>query len=106
MRTLLELSDGLASNAFGTHLGYGAALRCQLHWIDVKAEQDLSNLSTNKAQEEEAEWSERERLSNDLKKVLSLSDASQKMAVNALLHPYWGLDERPNSEALKRQLTR
>ena len=37
MRTLLELSDGLASNAFGTHLGYGAALRCQLHWIDVKA---------------------------------------------------------------------
>jgi len=106
MRTLLELSDGLASNAFGTHLGYGAALGCQLHWIDVKAEQDLSNLSTNKAQEEEAEWSERERLSNDLKKVLSLSDASQKTAVTALLHPYWGLDERPNREALKRQLTR
>ena len=106
MRTLLELSDGLASNAFGTHLGYGTALGCQLHWIDVKAEQDLSNLSTNKAQEEEAEWSERERLSNDLKEVLTLSDASQKTAVTALLHPYWGLNEQPNKEALKHQLTR
>ena len=36
MRTLLELSDGLVSNAFGTHLGYGVALGARLHWIEAK----------------------------------------------------------------------
>ena len=44
MRTLLELSDGLVTNAFGTHLGYAACFDRRLHWLPVVAEQDLSHL--------------------------------------------------------------
>ena len=106
MRTLLELSDGLASNAFGTHIGYGAALGCQLHWVDVEVEQDLSNLSTNKAQEEEAEWSERERLIGELRKALTLAGKVQQDAINKLLDPYWGLNKKPNKNLLSRKLSR
>ena len=106
MRTLLELSDGLASNAFGTHIGYGAALGCQLHWVDVEVEQDLSNLSTNKAQEEEAEWSERQRLIGELRKALTLAGIVQQDAIKKLLDPYWGLNKKPNKNLLSRKLSR
>ncbi len=100
MRTLLELSDGLVSNAFGTHLGYGVALDKRLHWLPVAAEQDLSGLSGAKAEEEAAEWSERQRLSAELSARLALSDAAAaKDAVRELLDPYWGFDcLRPAAE--------
>lgn len=106
MRTLLDLSDGLATNAFGTHLGYGAALGCQLHWIDVEAEQNLSKLSQSKAHEEKAEWNERQHLSRELRQALTLSGTSQNKAVTALLDPYWGLHIRPEKDALRLQLKR
>ncbi len=100
MRTLLELSDGLVSNAFGTHLGYGVALGKRLHWLPVAAEQDLSGLSGAKAEEEAAEWSERQRLSAELSARLALSDAAAaRDAVRELLDPYWGFDcLRPATE--------
>ena len=104
LRTLLELCDGLASNAFGTHLGYAAALNKQLHWIDVVAEQDLSQLSSEKAAEEDAEWQERKRLSTELRKNLLNPQPEQQMGVRALLEPYWGLTIRPSSEELIRFL--
>ncbi len=100
MRTLLELSDGLVSNAFGTHLGYGVALGKRLHWLPVAAEQDLSGLSAAKAEEEAAEWSERQRLSAELTSRLALADDGLAMeAVRELLDPYWGFDcWRPAAE--------
>ena len=104
MRTLLEISDGLASNAFGTHLGYGTALGTRLHWIDVEPIQHLQQLSPEKAKEEEAEWTERQRLSKELRKILSQPAAEQETQVLALLDPYWGLTEKPNPESLARLL--
>ena len=104
MRTLLELSDGLATNAFGTHLGYGAALGNRLHWIDVHAEQNLQKLPRAKASEEEAEWAERQRLSRELRQALTLSGQAQQNAVTTLLDPYWGLSQQPDSDALRRLL--
>ena len=100
MRTLLELSDGLVSNAFGTHLGYGVALDKRLHWLTVVAEQDLSGLSGAKAEEEAAEWSERQRLSAELSARLALPDpGAAAVAVRELLDPYWGFDcLRPATE--------
>ncbi|MFZ0406542.1 MAG: hypothetical protein WAM11_00295 [Cyanobium sp.] len=103
MRTLLELSDGLVSNAFGTHLGYGVALGKRLHWLPVAAEQDLSRLSQisdAKAAAEAAEWSERQRLSAELAARLALPDpAAADAAVRELLDPYWGFDcLRPAAE--------
>lgn len=93
MRTLLELSDGLVSNAFGTHLGYGVALGKRLHWLPVEAQQDLSHLSADKAAEEKAEWGERQRLSARLSMAL---DAQKSMDVSSLvmdlLNPYWGFN--------------
>ena len=100
LRTLLELCDGVASNAFGTHLGYAAALNKQLHWVDVAAEQDLSHLSSDKATEEDAEWQERKRLSTELRKNLSNPQPEQQMGVRALLEPYWGLTIHPSPEEL------
>ncbi|MEB3316749.1 MAG: hypothetical protein VKO39_01190 [Cyanobacteriota bacterium] len=86
MRTLLELSDGLVSNAFGTHLGYAVALGKRLHWIPVTVEQDLTALAGPKAAEERKEWSERERLGAQLLEVLETGDGDLRQ----LLDPYWG----------------
>lgn len=106
LRTLLELSDGLASNAFGTHLGYGVALERRLHWIPVQAEQDLSALRGEKAEEETAEWLERQRLSEALRQALQLPAAAASAAVRELLDPYWGFDQQPSPERLRRLLRR
>ena len=104
LRTLLALSDGLASNAFGTHLGYGVALGLRLHWLPVEAEQDLSTLPSDKAQEESREWEERQRLSAELSQCLRLPGEEAQAAVRALLDPYWGFDRVLDSGALRRLL--
>jgi pimeloyl-ACP methyl ester carboxylesterase len=92
MRTLLELSDGLVSNAFGTHLGYAVALGKRLHWIAVGVDQDLSGLAGPKAEEEREEWRERERLSGELVERLAVGGEAGEGAVLELLNPYWGFD--------------
>ncbi|MCP9772332.1 hypothetical protein KBY66_06800 [Synechococcus sp. Tobar12-5m-g] len=101
MRTLLELSDGLASNAFGTHLGYGVALGKRLHWIDGEAEQDLSGLEAAKAQEESREWAERRRLSVALRGLLAHGAGSESGGpVWSLLDPFWGFGRFRGQEEL------
>ena len=100
MRTLLELSDGLVTNAFGTHLGYAAWLDRRLHWLSEQADQDLSALSGPKAEEEAAEWQERQRLSAELADLLQRQDQA---GVRQLLDPFWGLD-RVQEPARLRQL--
>jgi hypothetical protein len=106
MRTLLELSDGLASNAFGTHLGYGVALGLRLHWIAVAAEQDLSALEGGKAAEEAAEWAERQRLSGALQQALAQPSAVAGPAVRELLDPYWGFERVRDRDTLRGLLQR
>jgi hypothetical protein len=99
LRTLLELSDGLASNAFGTHLGYAVALERRLHWIAVAAEQDLSQLAGERAAEEAEEWAERQRLSGELQCLLRNGGNAATAGVRDLLTPYWGFDAvRPPGE--------
>lgn len=102
LRTLLELSDGLASNAFGTHLGYGVALGRRLHWIPVAVDQDLADLSPEKRSEENEEWQERQRLSAALRERLDGADAST--AVRQLLDPYWGFESIKEPVTLGRIL--
>jgi hypothetical protein len=104
MRTLVALSDGLASNAFGTHLGYGVALGLRLHWLAVQAEQDLSALAGDKAAEEAAEWEERQRLSTALQQALSLEPEASTPAVRELLDPYWGFGHTLAGETLAQLL--
>jgi hypothetical protein len=104
LRTLLELSDGLVSNAFGTHLGYGVALGKRLHWIDVAPEQDLSALAGDKAEEEAAEWQERQRLSAELRQRLALPGDAAAVAVRELLDPYWGFAAVQAPAALRELL--
>jgi len=104
LRTLLELSDGLVSNAFGTHLGYGVALGKRLHWIDVAPEQDLSALGGDKADEEAAEWRERQSLSAELRQRLALPGDAAAASVRELLDPYWGFASMRSAEGLRRLL--
>jgi hypothetical protein len=96
LRSLMQLSDGLATNAFGTHLGYGLLCSQQLHWIDVTAEQDLAQLKPRQADLEALEWQERQRLSGDLEQLLADDSGAWSAAcqrdVRALLDPYWGFD--------------
>ena len=106
LRTLLELSDGLASNAFGTHLGYATALKKNLHWINVTAKQDLSLLAATKAQEEQIEWQERQRLSEELISALKLPFDQQTLAIHQLLDPYWGLSIQPSPAEIAKILGR
>ncbi len=102
MRTLLELSDGLVTNAFGTHLGYAACFAKRLHWLPVEAEQDLSQLSGDKATEEAAEWAERQRLSAELRARLEQGDGAR---VRELLDPYWGFGRVREARALRELLS-
>ena len=110
MRTLLELSDGLVSNAFGTHLGYAVALEKRLHWIPVGVEQDLSALTGPKAAEEQEEWRERERLSAELRQRLAAGSEAHGPShtldrdLRQLLDPYWGFDAVRSSPDLRRLL--
>lgn len=106
LRTLLELSDGVATNAFGTHLGYAAALKRNIHWIPVAAEQDLSTLSDAKANEEAQEWNERQRLSERLQQILSNPMPSQATELENLLNPLWGLNIKRTPEELRKLLGR
>ncbi len=103
LRTLMELSQGLATNAFGTHLGYGLALDLDLHWIEVAPEQDLSALRRGQADVEAVEWEERAALSRQLAALLGRVDACA--AVRSLLQPYWGFD-RVRSPAQMRSILR
>lgn len=98
MATLMALADGLATNAFGTHLGYGLQQELALHWIDVQPEQDLSALQGGRAEAEAIEWRERQRLSTALAEGL---EAGDRAGVRRLLDPYWGFDCVRSAEALR-----
>jgi len=105
LRTLLELADGLATNAFGTHLGYAVALERRLHWIAVEAEQDLGRLEGPQAEQEAAEWRERQRLSAELRGSLAampagVSGAFQARNLRPLLDPYWGFGQHRSPHQL------
>jgi len=105
LRTLFALADGLATNAFGTHLGYAVALERRLHWIAVEAEQDLSQLAAPQAEREAAEWQERQRLSAELRACLAALPAEATAALQArslgpLLDPYWGFSQHRSPRQL------
>lgn len=110
LRTLLELSDAMVSNAFGTHLGYAVALERKLHWLSIEAEQDLSAIRASEAERERAEWRERQRLSGELATLLSgheqdnLDAASLNAALRDLLNPYWGFDQIRRPSELRQLL--
>jgi hypothetical protein len=106
LRTLLELCDGVATNAFGTHLGYAAALNKQLHWIPVQAEQNLSELAAAKADEEACEWAERQRLSEALRTVLDDPSPALSAQISELLDPYWGMSIRLTPTQLRELIRR
>jgi hypothetical protein len=106
LRTLLEISDGVISNAFGTHLGYAVAMGKQLHWIDCPSVEDHSRLSADEARRAQLEQEERLRLSRELQALLENggpSDATQR-ALRALLNPYWGFDCHRGPSELRRML--
>jgi hypothetical protein len=107
LRTLLELSDGLASNAFGTHLGYAVALDKSLHWLHQQPQQDLSALTTEQAAREAAEWQERERLSTTLQQLLLQADSASGPTgrLRELLDPYWGFAHHRDPQALRHLLS-
>jgi hypothetical protein len=67
----------------------------------VEAEQDLSALAGAKAQEEAAEWAERQRLSAALRDALALGAPADSEAVRTLLDPYWGFGRVRQGEALR-----
>jgi len=109
LRTLMELCQGLATNAFGTHLGYGVALDLDLHWIDVAPEQDLSALRPGQADVEAVEWGQRLALSGQLAALLSRQVGSAPAApagdtaaaLRSLLQPYWGFDRVRDPEEMR-----
>lgn len=119
LRTLLELSDGLASNAFGTHLGYAVALEKSVHWLQSEPQQDLSALSSEQAALEAAEWQERGRLSTALQRIVDPASSANSAANNSgdtahahtqqalqqLLEPYWGFSHHRDPQSLRYLLS-
>ena len=99
MRTLLELCDGLASNSFGTHLGYAVACQRGLHWLEVNSHQDLSSLSTEQQERERNEWSRRQTLGEALKAC-----GDDQQAIRPLLEPFWGFSQVRTPETMARVL--
>lgn len=104
LRTLLELSDGIATNAFGTHLGYGVGFGKRLHWLPVQVEQDLSHLRDHQVQEEVQEWAERHRLTVALIETIARVATVEAGALQDLLEPYWGFRHVMSASQLKHLL--
>ncbi len=106
LRTLLELSEGLVTNAFGTHIGYAAALGKRLHWIHSSVEEDYSQLPMEQAKRAKRERDERQWLSQELEQVLDQhgTDTHTNDQLLALLDPYWGFSRTLSSPDLKRLL--
>ena len=107
LHTLMQLSDGLASNAFGTHIGYAACKDLELHWMNSAAHEDRSLLPSEQEQRARQEWEERARLSEELAHVLN--KYSHKPSNNPhlikLLNPFWGFDQVQSSHSLRKILT-
>ena len=99
MRTLLELCDGLASNSFGTHLGYATQCNKTLHWLEVASRQDLSSLPETHRERERIEWQRRQELGLELRGC-----SEEPEAVRNLLDPYWGFSQVKKPETLARLL--
>jgi hypothetical protein len=108
MLTLLSLSDAMATNAFGTHLGYGVSVGLRLHWLALDVDQNLCHLDTHKAEEEREEWQTRQRLSLALREALSAeppggeASPQAQQTLRRLLDPFWGFDyvHRPQDLAM------
>jgi hypothetical protein len=100
MRTLLQLSSGLVSNSFGTHLGYAIQMNCRLHWLDLPSTQNLDALSVEQQQRERIEWERRLELGQQLQKV-----SHDETALRELLLPYWGFDHVLSAAAMHALLT-
>jgi hypothetical protein len=104
LRTLLELSDGLVTNAFGTHIGYATALGKRLHWFSTPVDEDYSQLPIEETKRARAERNQRRALSEELAKILTGNehDAQKEKQLMALLEPYWGFSQiQSPSELLK-----
>ena len=99
LRTLLELCDGLASNSFGTHLGYAMQCNKTLHWLEVASRQDLSALPETHRECERIEWQRRQELGLELRGC-----SEDPEAVRTLLDPYWGFSQVKKPETLARFL--
>ena len=106
LRTLIELSDGLISNAFGTHVGYAAALGKELYWIPDAAEEDRSRLAPAQAFRARREWEERTALSAELQKILQQHGhhCDSNAPLRALLNPFWGFDRQRSPSELRKIL--
>jgi hypothetical protein len=100
MRTLLELSTGVVSNSFGTHLGYAIQMDCRLHWLDIPSTQNLDALSTQQQQRERIEWERRRELGHQLQQV-----SHDETALRQLLLPYWGFDHVLTPASMRALLT-
>jgi hypothetical protein len=99
LRTLLELCDGLASNSFGTHLGYAVHCQRRLHWLDAACDQTLTSLSGQQQDRETVEWNRRLELGQDIRAC-----GDDRDAVRSLLDPYWGFSYGRDPETMARLL--
>ena len=100
MRTLLQLSTGLVSNSFGTHLGYAMQMNCRLHWLDLPSTQNLDALSMEQQQRERIEWERRRELGQQLQQV-----SHDDRTLRNLLLPYWGFDHVLTPASMRALLT-
>jgi hypothetical protein len=108
LKTLFMLSDGLATNSIGTHLGYSISERKQVHWMPIEVRQNISSLSGHHLESEKAEWRARtsfremlDCLSDQGQKPLTASDHSLHEEINK----YWGLDSLRSANCMRDILT-
>lgn len=99
LRTLLEISDGMASNSFGTHLGYAVHLNRSLHWLNSSCSQSLDALPEDQQRRERMEWDRRQALGQQLQLY-----SDDRAALRKLLTPYWGFDRILSPEQARELL--
>mgnify|MGYP006279761197 CR=1 FL=1 len=107
LHTLLNMSEGLVTNSFGTHIGYAAALGKQLHWISTTVKEDYSQLPNEQAKRAKAEHDERQRISLRLSALLDTTTniTIKNPKIMELLDPYWGFSQLRTGKEMKKLLT-
>lgn len=109
-RTLLEVSDGFATNIVGTHLGYALAMGKRLHVLDAAPADQFVDMPESLRQSQAIELQARQSLMRQITGLIDrgikTGEKSLDQELIALLDPYWGFSCTRSPTALRDILLR
>jgi len=106
LKTLISLSEGMATNMVATHLGYALAMNKRLHLMSSEPSQEYPGISPDRLERELVEQDIRRHIINQIRSILnqegSLGQPFTRSKLIDLLDPYWGFSSVRSAEELRQ----